>query len=91
VVGASLGGWWGTLLAAVHPDRFDGACCVSGERAREPVPERLETVFDEEVETEEAGADALNPHYMLRNFPGFAAFFAARWSASRIRPSKSRT
>jgi len=79
VVGASLGGWWGTCSPPCTRIASTGAVLLCPANALgEPVPERLETVFDEEVETEEGWRGCFNRHYMLRNFPGFAAFFASK-------------
>jgi pimeloyl-ACP methyl ester carboxylesterase len=78
-VGASMGGWYGAMLAGLHPERIEGAflmCPVT--QLGEQSPERLEQDFMAEVETEEGWRGKFNRHYWLRDFPGFADFFAGK-------------
>jgi pimeloyl-ACP methyl ester carboxylesterase len=79
VVGVSMGGWTGALLAGLHPERVSGAVligpvCPLGD----PLPERTDQAFTEEVDTEEGWRGKFNQHYWRRDFPGFAAFFARK-------------
>jgi pimeloyl-ACP methyl ester carboxylesterase len=84
VVGASMGGWYGAMLAGLHPDRIDGAVLMCpATQLGEPVPERTEQAFTEEVETEEGWRGKFNSHYWRRDFPGFADFFARKCLSER--------
>ncbi len=79
VVGVSMGGWTGALLAGLHPDRVEGAVLMAPlSQLGDTLPERLEQAFTEEVDTEEGWRGKFNRHYWLRDFPGFAEFFASK-------------
>jgi pimeloyl-ACP methyl ester carboxylesterase len=79
VVGASMGGWYGAMLAGLHPDRIEGAVLMCpATQLGEPVPERAEQAFMDEVETEEGWRGKFNRHYWMRDFPAFAEFFAGK-------------
>src|SRR5204863_102405 len=72
-------GWYGALMAALRPERILGAflmCPASG--LGEQSPERQEQAFMDEVETEEGWRGKFNRHYWLRDFGGFADFFAGK-------------
>ena len=54
IVGVSLGGWWGAMLAGLHPDRAAGAVLIApASPLGDPLPERAEAAFDQEVDTDE--------------------------------------
>ena len=79
VVGASMGGWYGALMAALRPERILGAFLMCPASALgEQSPERQEQAFMDEVETEEGWRGKFNRHYWLRDFDGFADFFAGK-------------
>jgi pimeloyl-ACP methyl ester carboxylesterase len=79
VVGASMGGWYGALMPALRPARIEGAFLICPVTALgEDLPERQEQAFMDEVETDAGWRGKFNRHYWLRDFGGFADFFAAR-------------
>jgi pimeloyl-ACP methyl ester carboxylesterase len=79
IVGVSAGGWWGALVAGLHPDRVEGAVLICpATSVGEPLPERTEASFDEVVDTDEGWRGKWNRHYWLRDYPGFADWFAGR-------------
>ena len=83
-VGVSMGGWYGAMLAGLHPDRIDGAVLMSpATQLGEQSPERLEQDFMSEVDTEEGWRGKFNRHYWVRDFGGFADFFAAKVISER--------
>ena len=84
VVGGSMGGWLGAILVAMHPDRIDGAFLMCpASQLGDPLPERDSVAFMEEVETDEGWRGKFNRHYWLRDFDGFADFFAAKCVTER--------
>lgn len=79
VVGASAGGWWGAMLAGLQPERVEAAVLMCPATSLgEPRPERQEAAFDEVLDTEEGWRGKWNRHYWLRDYPGFAEFFAGK-------------
>jgi pimeloyl-ACP methyl ester carboxylesterase/predicted glycosyltransferase len=79
IVGFSMGGQRGLILAADYPDRVAAAAFVgpSFPGGGEPLVERWEYSFDEEHDTDEGWAK-FNKHYWLRDYAGFAQFFMSR-------------
>jgi pimeloyl-ACP methyl ester carboxylesterase len=83
-VGASMGGWYVPLLAGLHPDRVEGAFIICPATALgNTLPERAEQAFMDEVSTDEGWRGKFNRHYWLRDFGGFADFFAAKCISER--------
>jgi pimeloyl-ACP methyl ester carboxylesterase len=79
IVGVSLGGWWGAMLAGLHPDRTLGAFLIAPvSPLGELLPDRGDIAFEEEVESHEGWRGKWNRRYWLRDFPGFADWFAGR-------------
>lgn len=79
IVGVSMGGWWGAMLAGLHPQRVDGAVLIAPvSPLGDSLPERGEAAFNEVVEEDEGWRGKWNRHYWLRDFPGFAEFFARK-------------
>jgi pimeloyl-ACP methyl ester carboxylesterase/predicted glycosyltransferase len=79
IVGFSLGGQRGLLLAAEHPDRVLGAVFIgpSYPGGGSPLPERAVHAWADELDTDEGWAK-YNQHYWLRDYPGFLDFFFSR-------------
>jgi pimeloyl-ACP methyl ester carboxylesterase/predicted glycosyltransferase len=79
IVGFSMGGQRGLILAAEHPERVAGAAFVgpSFPGGGEPLLERWEHAFDEQYDTDEGWAK-FNRHYWLRDYVGFVEFFMSR-------------
>ncbi len=79
IVGFSMGGQRGLILAAEHPERVAGAAFIgpSFPGGGEPLLERWEYDFHEEYDTEEGWAK-FNKHYWLRDYVGFVEFFMSR-------------
>jgi pimeloyl-ACP methyl ester carboxylesterase len=79
IVGFSMGGQRGLVLAAEHPERVIGAAFIgpSFPGGGEPLRERWEYDFDREYDTDEGWAK-FNKHYWLRDYPGFVDFFMSR-------------
>jgi pimeloyl-ACP methyl ester carboxylesterase/predicted glycosyltransferase len=79
IVGFSMGGQRGLILAAEHPERVAGAAFIgpSFPGGGEPLRERWEYDFDEEYDTDEGWAK-FNKHYWLRDYVGFVEFFMSR-------------
>ena len=79
IVGFSMGGQRGLILAAEHPERVAGAAFIgpSFPGGGEPLRERWEYEFDEEYDTDEGWAK-FNRHYWLRDYAGFVEFFMSR-------------
>jgi pimeloyl-ACP methyl ester carboxylesterase len=79
IVGFSLGGQRGLLLAAEHPERVDGAAFVGPNftGGGEPLPERTVYDFDTEYETAEGWAK-YNRFHWLRDYRDFLEFFMAK-------------
>jgi pimeloyl-ACP methyl ester carboxylesterase/predicted glycosyltransferase len=75
IVGFSMGGQRGLLLAANHPERVDAAAFIGPAVPLAPPHSfRVEHDFDEQLDTDEGWAK-YNRHYWLRDYPGFAQFF----------------
>ncbi|HEV8423587.1 MAG TPA: alpha/beta fold hydrolase [Actinomycetes bacterium] len=79
VVGFSMGGQRGLLLAANHPERVEAAVFVgpSYPGGGEPLPERTVYSWEDELDTDEGWAKH-NRHYWLRDYRGFLDFFMSR-------------
>jgi pimeloyl-ACP methyl ester carboxylesterase len=79
IVGFSMGGQRGLILAAEHPERVAAAAFIgpSFPGGGEPLRERWEYSFDEEYDTDEGWAK-FNKHYWLRDYRGFVEFFMSR-------------
>jgi pimeloyl-ACP methyl ester carboxylesterase len=79
IVGFSMGGQRGLILAAEHPERVLGAAFIgpSFPGGGEPLQERWEYGFDEVYDTDEGWAK-FNRHYWLRDYAGFVEFFMSR-------------
>jgi pimeloyl-ACP methyl ester carboxylesterase/predicted glycosyltransferase len=79
IVGFSLGGQRGLLLAAEHPERIDGAVFVGPAftGGGEPLPERTVYDFDTEYDTDEGWAKHNRLHW-LRDYRDWVEFFMAK-------------
>jgi pimeloyl-ACP methyl ester carboxylesterase/predicted glycosyltransferase len=79
IVGFSMGGQRGLILAAEHPERVAGAAFVgpSFPGGGEPLLERWEYAFAEQHDTDEGWAK-YNRHYWLRDYVGFVEFFMSQ-------------
>jgi pimeloyl-ACP methyl ester carboxylesterase/predicted glycosyltransferase len=79
IVGFSMGGQRGLILAAEHPERVAGAAFIgpSFPGGGEPLAERWEYDFDEEYDTDEGWAK-FNRHYWLHDYVAFVEFFMSR-------------
>jgi pimeloyl-ACP methyl ester carboxylesterase len=79
IVGFSMGGQRGVILAAEHPERIEGAVFIgpSVPAGGTPLAERMAYEFDVEYETDEGWAK-FNRFYWLRDYPGFVEFFMSR-------------
>jgi pimeloyl-ACP methyl ester carboxylesterase/predicted glycosyltransferase len=79
IVGFSMGGQRGLILAAEYPERVAGAAFIgpSFPGGGEPLRERWEYDFDEEYDTDEGWAK-FNKHYWLRDYVAFVEFFMSR-------------
>jgi len=79
VVGFSMGGQRGLLLAADHPERVEAAVFVgpSYQGGGEPLPGRTVYSWEDELDTDEGWAK-YNKHYWLRDYQGFLGFFMSR-------------
>jgi pimeloyl-ACP methyl ester carboxylesterase/predicted glycosyltransferase len=79
IVGFSLGGPRGLLLAAEQPDRVDGAVFIGPAFAGggEPLPERCVYDFDTEYDTAEGWAKH-NRLYWLRDYRDWVEFFVSK-------------
>src|ERR671924_1295424 len=79
IVGFSMGGQRGLILAAEHPERVAAAAFIgpSFPGGGEPLRERWEYSFDEEYDTDEGWAK-FNRHYWLRDYAGFVEFFMSK-------------
>ena len=76
IVGLSRGAIRGTILAATHADRVEGAVFVGPATPMGGIlPERqIIELFDEVLPHDESWAK-YNRHYWMRDFPGFLEFF----------------
>jgi pimeloyl-ACP methyl ester carboxylesterase/predicted glycosyltransferase len=79
IVGFSLGGQRGLLLAAEHPHRVEGAVFIgpSFVGGGEPLPERTVYDFDTEYDTVEGWAKH-NRFHWLRDYRDWVEFFMAK-------------
>jgi pimeloyl-ACP methyl ester carboxylesterase len=79
IVGFSLGGQRGLLLAAEHPERVEAAVFIGPAYpgGGTPLPERTVYPWDEELDTDEGWAK-YNRYYWLRDYRGFLEFFFSR-------------
>src|SRR6266508_2913277 len=79
VVGFSMGGQRGLLLAANHPERVEAAVFIgpSYPGGGEPLPERTVYSWEDELDTDQGWAKD-NRHYWLRDYKGFLDFFMSR-------------
>jgi len=79
IVGFSLGGQRGLILAAEHPERVEGAVFIgpSFMGGGEPLPERTVYDFDTEYETDEGWAKH-NRFHWLRDYRDWVEFFIAK-------------
>jgi pimeloyl-ACP methyl ester carboxylesterase/predicted glycosyltransferase len=80
LVGFSLGGQRGAILAAEHPERIEGAVFLAPNwpGGGEPLAERTVYSWEEELDTDEDWAKH-NKHYWLRDYRGFLEFFFSRF------------
>ena len=79
IVGVSLGGWWGAMLAGLHPDRAAGAVLIGPvSPLGDPYPSAPRRHSIRTVDTDEGWRGKWNRRYWLRDFPGFAEWFANR-------------
>jgi pimeloyl-ACP methyl ester carboxylesterase len=78
IVGFSLGGQRGIILAANHPDRVSAAAFIGSALPElgEPLQERVLHAFDDRHETYEGWAK-YNRHYWHENYPDFVEFFVS--------------
>jgi pimeloyl-ACP methyl ester carboxylesterase/predicted glycosyltransferase len=79
IVGFSLGGQRGLLLAAEHPERIEGAVFIGPNfpGGGEPLPERTVYDFDTEFDTDEGWAKH-NRFHWLRDYRDWVEFFMAK-------------
>jgi pimeloyl-ACP methyl ester carboxylesterase len=79
IVGFSLGGQRGLILAAEHPERIDGAVFIgpSFMGGGEPLPERTVYDFDSEYDTFEGWAKH-NRFHWLRDYRDWVEFFVSK-------------
>lgn len=79
LVGFSLGGQRGLLLAAEHPDRVEGAVFIgpSFVGGGEPLPERTVYDFDTEYDTDDGWAKH-NRFHWLRDYRDWVEFFMSK-------------
>ena len=79
IVGFSMGGQRGLLLAAEHPERVDAAAFIGPAYpgGGSPLTERLEHSWDEELEKTEGWAK-FNKFHWLRDYHDFLEFFMSK-------------
>ena len=79
IVGFSLGGQRGVLLAAEHPDRIQGAVFIGPNfpGGGSPLPERTVYDFDTEYDTDDGWAKH-NRHHWLRDYSDWVEFFISK-------------
>ena len=78
LVALSAGVFWGTLLAADHPERVDGVVYIGPAAPLAPGhPARTRYPFEERHETDDGWAK-LNRHYWMKDYRGFLEFFFGR-------------
>jgi pimeloyl-ACP methyl ester carboxylesterase len=75
LAGVSCAALWGTLLAAEHPARVDGAVFISPAVALAPPhPERAVYPFEDRLDTDQGWAK-YNRHYWVEHYEEFLRFF----------------
>ena len=92
IVGFSMGGQRGLILAAEHPERVAGAAFIgpSFPGGGEPLPERWNTTSTRS--TKVRGLGEVQPHYWLPRLPRLRrVLHVAGSSRSPTRPSRSKT
>jgi pimeloyl-ACP methyl ester carboxylesterase len=79
LVGLCSSGWLALRVAAEHPDRVLAVVSLASYAPllTPPLPERAAYSWDDELDTDEGWAKS-NRHYWLRDWPGFADFFAGQ-------------
>jgi pimeloyl-ACP methyl ester carboxylesterase len=79
IIGFSLGGQRGVILAAEHPERVEGAVFIGPAfpGGGEPIPERTVYDFDVEYDTDEGWAKH-NRYHWLRDYRDFVEFFMSK-------------
>jgi pimeloyl-ACP methyl ester carboxylesterase len=79
IVGFSLGGQRGLLLAAENPERVEAAVFIGPAYlgGGTPLPERTVYPWDDELDTDEGWAK-YNRHYWLRDYRTFVEFFMSK-------------
>jgi pimeloyl-ACP methyl ester carboxylesterase/predicted glycosyltransferase len=79
IVGFSMGGQRGLVLAADHPERVEAAVFIGPAYpgGGSPLTERLEHSWDEELETTEGWAK-YNRYHWLRDYRDFLEFFMSK-------------
>ena len=79
LVGFSCGALWGTMLAADHPDRVEGAVFIGAAVPLAPGhPERNVHSFNDRLDTDEGWAK-YNHHYWLEHHEEFLEYFFGRF------------
>ena len=79
IVGNSMGGQRGLVLAANHPERVEAAVFIGPnyQGGGNPLSERTVYDWEAELDTDEGWAK-YNKHYWLRDYRGFLEFFFSR-------------
>jgi pimeloyl-ACP methyl ester carboxylesterase/predicted glycosyltransferase len=78
LAGVSCAALWGTLLAAEHPERVDGAVFICpAVSLAPPHPERAVYGFEDRLDTDEGWAK-YNRHYWLDHYADFLEFFFSK-------------
>jgi pimeloyl-ACP methyl ester carboxylesterase len=79
IVGFSMGGQRGLLLAANHPERVEAAVFIGAiyPGGGAPLPEQTVYSWEDELDTDEGWAKH-NQHYWLRDYQGYLEFFMSR-------------
>jgi pimeloyl-ACP methyl ester carboxylesterase/predicted glycosyltransferase len=79
IVGFSMGGQRGLLLAADHPERVEAAVFIGAiyPGGGAPLPEQTVYSWEDELDTDEGWAKH-NQHYWLRDYQGYLEFFMSR-------------
>jgi pimeloyl-ACP methyl ester carboxylesterase len=79
IVGFSMGGQRGLLLAANHPERVEAAVFLGAiyPGGGAPLPEQTVYSWEDELDADEGWAKH-NRHYWLRDYQGYLEFFMSR-------------
>jgi pimeloyl-ACP methyl ester carboxylesterase/predicted glycosyltransferase len=79
IVGFSMGGQRGLLLAANHPERVEAAVFIGAiyPGGGAPLPEQTVYSWEDELDADEGWAKH-NQHYWLRDYQGYLEFFMSR-------------